>query len=218
MAGITVALPKGKLLDGSLQLFQAMGSPSLAAAKTSRRLIFQEPEGGLRFILAKPNDVPIYVEYGAADMGIVGRDVLYESERDVYEPLSLGFGFCRLVVAGPPSMAAKDLRLCSSLRIATKYPRLARRHFLERGISVEVVPLTGSVEIAPAVGLADLIVDLVETGRTLRQNGLVEIEQVMVSEACLIVNRASHKLHFATISQIINQIASRTSAVRGMGQ
>jgi len=211
MPPITVALPKGKLLAPSLTLFRRLGYDVDEAENGSRRLIFEEPRGALRFVLVKPDDVPSYVEYGAADLGIVGRDVVEESGRNVYEPLLLGFGRCRLAVAGPEATAAQNLRLRPSVRIATKYPRLAREYFLCQGLSVEIIHLQGSVELAPAVGLADLIVDVVETGRTLRENGLVEIEMVMESEACLIVNRASHKLRLREITALLEKIAGGTA-------
>ena len=145
---------------------------------------------GLRFLFVKDMDVPTYVEYGVADCGIAGRDVLLETGSDVYEPLDLGFGRCRLVVARPRG-GGRSAR-SSSLRVATKYPRVAAAHFLERGVSVEVVRLAGSVELAPALGLADCIVDVVETGRTLAENGLEAVEDVAASSARLIVNRASY--------------------------
>jgi ATP phosphoribosyltransferase len=169
-----------------------------------------EPEQGFSFMVVRPSDVPIYVEHGVADLGIVGRDMLREERRDVYEPMSLGFGRCRLVVAGPPEIKNENLHLRHRLRVATKYPRLTRQHFLKQGISAEVVSLSGSVELAPQVGLADLIVDVVDTGRTLRENNLVEIDEIMTSEACLIVNRASHKLRLKEINQLMKRIADIT--------
>jgi ATP phosphoribosyltransferase len=174
---------------------------------SSRRLLWEEPGQGLSFMVIRPSDVPIYVEHGAADLGIVGRDMLREEQRDVYEPMGLGFGHCRLVVAGPPEIRDDNLHLRHRLRVATKYPRLTRQHFLKQGLSAEVVSLSGSVELAPQVGLADLIVDLVNTGRTLRENNLVEIGEIMSSEACLIINRASHKLRLKEISYLMKRIA-----------
>ncbi|HID86148.1 MAG TPA: ATP phosphoribosyltransferase [Anaerolineae bacterium] len=204
---LSVALPKGRLLRPCLELFRDLGCTGLKEMLFSRRLLWEEPGQGLRFMVIKPVDVPIYVEYGSADLGIVGRDILREEQRDIYEPMSLGFGRCRLVVAGPPEIQGERLHLRHSLRVATKYPRLTRDHFLRRGISVEVIGLSGSVELAPQTGLADLIVDVVQTGRTLRENNLVEIEEIMVSEACLIVNRASHKLKFEQIHDLMRRIA-----------
>lgn len=204
---LRVALPKGRLLHPCLELFQGLGCVGLMGILSTRRLVWEEPEQGLSFLVIRPADVLIYVEHGAADLGIVGRDVLREEQRDVYVPMSLGFGRCRLVVAGPPDIQDENLHLRHRLRVATKYPRLAREYFLKRGISAEVVSLSGSVELAPLVGLADLVVDLVQTGRTMRENNLVEIDEIMTSEACLIVNRASHKLRLKEIDQLMRRIA-----------
>jgi ATP phosphoribosyltransferase len=204
---LSVALPKGRLLRPCLELFRDLGCRGLKEMLSSRRLVWEEPHRGLRFMVIKPIDLPVYVEYGSADLGIVGRDILREEQRDVYEPLSLGFGQCRLVVAGPPEIKGENLHLRHGLRVATKYPRLTREHFLKCGLSVEVIGLSGSVELAPQTGLADLIVDVVQTGRTLCENNLVEIEEMMISEACLIVNRASHKLKFKEINELMRRIA-----------
>jgi len=210
LAPLRVALPKGRLLHPCLEIFQDLGCVGLMGILSSRRLVWEEPQQGLSFMVIRPADVPIYVEHGAADLGIVGRDVLREEQRDVYEPMSLGFGRCRLVVAGPPGIREESLHLRHRLRVATKYPRLARQHFLRQGISAEVVSLSGSVELAPQVGLADLVVDMVDTGRTLRENNLVEIDEIMASEACLIVNRASHKLRLKEINHLVKRIADIT--------
>ena len=203
---LRVALPKGRLFKPAAQLFTALGCRSVGELVDSRRLTHEEPEAGFGFVLVKPMDVPTYVEYGVADLGIVGQDVLRELARDLYEPLRLGFGACRLVVAGPPALRQADWARRPILRVATKYPRLARQYFLDRGLSIEVITLAGSVELAPPMGLADLIVDVVDSGRTLAANGLVEIETVMLSQACLIVNRASHKLHLGRIAAMIEQM------------
>ena len=210
LAPLRVALPKGRLLQPCLDLFQNLGCAGLMGILSSRRLLWEEPEQGLSFMVIRPADVPIYVEHGAADLGIVGRDVLREEPRDVYEPMSLGFGRCRLVVAGPPEIQDENLHLRHRLRVASKYPRLTRQHFLKQGISAEVVSLSGSVELAPLVGLADLVVDLVQTGLTMRENNLVEIDEIMSSEACLIVNRASHKLRLKEINLLMKRIADVT--------
>lgn len=207
MTMLRVALPKGRLFEETAALFARLGCRGLPALADSRRLIHDEPKVGLRFILVKPGDVPVYVEHGAADLGVAGQDVLRELGRDVYEPLRLGFGRCRLVVAGPLALAGNDWARLPTLRVATKYPRLARQHFSARGLSVEIVPLAGSVELAPLAGLADLIVDLVQSGRTLAANNLCEIETVMTSEACLIVNRASHKVHLQRVQALLADVA-----------
>jgi ATP phosphoribosyltransferase len=217
MMPLTVALPKGRLLQPTAHLLRALdwrcdlgnGSRQLLVTETRQT---DGPDEKIRFVLVKPADVPVYIEYGAADIGVVGQDVLWESGRDVYEPLQLGFGRCRLVLAGVPSQRGRDFRLATGLRVATKYPRLARAHFRERGLSVEVIPLAGSMELAPLVGLADLVVDVVETGRTLRENGLVELEEIAACEATLIVNRVAHRLRLAEIQRLLSGLES---AVQG---
>ena len=172
-------------------------------ALSSRRLILEDEAGRCRFISVKPADVPVYVEHGIADCGIVGRDVLLESEADVLQPLALEIGRCRIAVAAPPGASLSELGV---VRVATKYPRFAAAHFGARGIPVELIELSGSVELAPLLGLADCIVDLVETGRTLRENGLELIEVITESTARLIVNRASYQLKAAAISGLINSL------------
>lgn len=209
MGALTVALPKGRMQDEVVDLFRRAGCAISPDAASGRKLVFESDDATFRFILAKPADVPTYVEYGAADLGVAGEDVLREGGREVYEPLGLGLGKCRLVLAGPPEARTRNLRLEPNLRIATKYPRLAREHFQRQGLSVEIIYLSGSIELAPAVGLADLLVDLVQTGSTLRENGLVELETIMTSQATLIVNRASHKLQLRVINEIIVRLAAQ---------
>ncbi|MCL6430818.1 MAG: ATP phosphoribosyltransferase [Anaerolineae bacterium] len=206
MSLLWVALPKGRLFEPAAALFSRLGSRVVGGLATSRQLLHEDREAGFGFVLVKPMDVPIYVEYGAADLGIVGQDALRELGRDVYEPLRLGFGRCRLVVAAPASLAAEDWSRRPTLRVATRYPRLARQHFLARGLSVEIVALAGSVELAPRAGLADLIVDVADSGHTLAANGLREIETILTSQACLIVNRASHKVRLAEINSVLRRI------------
>ena len=213
MNPLTVALPKGRLLEPTADLFRHLGW-RCDLGNGSRQLLVTEDKvgaaegaparGAIRFLLAKPGDVPVYVEYGAADLGIVGQDVLWESGRDVYEPLLLDFGRCRLVMAGLPAQAGRNFRLATGLRVATKYPRLARAHFQQQGLSVEIIPLTGSIELAPLVGLSDLVVDVVETGRTLRENGLVELEEIVACQAMVIANRAAYRLRLAEMQQVID--------------
>ncbi len=205
MKPLTIALPKGRLLEPSVALFRRLGY-RCELREGSRQLLVEERDAPLRFLLVKAADVPVYVEYGAGDLGIVGQDVLRESARDVYEPLLLGFGRCRLVLAGTPEQRGRDLRLLSSVRVATKYPRLARAWFLQQGVSAEIIHLTGSIELAPQVGLADLLVDVVDTGRTLRENGLVELEEIMACQATLIVNRVAHRLRLAEIRRLLAEI------------
>jgi len=198
---LTVALSKGKLLTGSAALFRRAG---LAFPEDEGRRLVVEMDG-LRFLFVKDMDVPTYVEYGVADCGIAGRDVLLELDADVYEPLDLGFGRCRLVVARRRD-DPRDPRRQSLVRVATKYPRVAARHFHERGQSAEVVKLFGSVEIAPGLGLADCIVDVVETGRTLEANGLVPIEEVATSTARFIVNRASYHARRNDVARLLRSL------------
>jgi ATP phosphoribosyltransferase len=198
---LTVALSKGKLLAGSEALFRRVGLPFPEGE--GRRLVVSMD--GLRFLFVKDMDVPTYVEYGVADCGIAGRDVLLETASDVYEPLDLGFGRCRLVVARP--RGGLDPLSTSTVRVATKYPRVASAHFLARGQSVEVVKLAGSVELAPGLGLADCIVDVVETGRTLEENGLEPVEEVAASSARLIVNRASYHARRADVAKLLESLA-----------
>jgi ATP phosphoribosyltransferase len=199
---LTLALPKGRLYKPSIDLLRKMGLDAIP--EESRRLVWKSETMGLRLLLLKPVDIPTYVEYGAADLGIVGKDVLLEQEPNVYEPLDLGFGFCRLVVAEPKELWERDdPAKWSWVRVATKYPRLAEQYFNARGIQVEVVRLDGSIELAPLVGLAERIIDLVQSGETLRANGLVEVAEIVTSTARLIVNRASLKTQYAAINELI---------------
>jgi len=210
---LTLALPKGRLLDPALALLAGMGIRGIE--HDSRRLLLADEAAGLRFILLKPADIPTYVEYGAADLGIVGKDILLEQQPDVYEPVDLGFGFCRLVVAEPRELWERDdPAKWSWVRVATKYPRLTEEYFSERGIQVEMVKLDGSIELAPLVGLTERIVDLVQSGETLRANGLVEVAEILTSTARLIVNRASLKTQHARVNQLIT---SMREAVAGRG-
>jgi ATP phosphoribosyltransferase len=216
---LTLALPKGRLLDPALALLAGLGIQGIEA--DSRRLLLADEAAGLRFILLKPADIPTYVEYGAADLGIVGKDILLEQQPDVYEPVDLGFGFCRLVVAEARELWERDdPAKWSWVRVATKYPRLTEEYFSERGIQVEMVKLDGSIELAPLVGLAERIVDLVQSGETLRANGLVEVAEILTSTARLIVNRASLKTQHARVNQLITAmreaVAGRGAAV-GVG-
>ncbi|MFO7696254.1 MAG: ATP phosphoribosyltransferase [Anaerolineae bacterium] len=205
MEPLTVALPKGRMQDEVLDIFSEAGYPG--ESDGGRRLVFPDATGRLRFLLAKPSDVPTYVEYGAAALGIVGLDTVREGGHDLYEPLSLGIGRCRLALAGPASWRGRDLRLEPYLRVASKYPRLAQDYFQQRDLSVEIIYLSGSIELAPVVGLADLLVDLVQSGRTLRENGLVELETIMESEAVLVVNRATQQLRSQDIRSVVDALA-----------
>ena len=208
--GLTLALPKGRLLDPAVELLRELGVSAIDPE--SRKLIFKDPGRGLEILLLKPADVPAYVTYGAADLGIVGRDILLEQEPDVYEPLDLGFGFCRLVVAEPRELWERDdPAKWSWVRVATKYPRLTEQYFSSRGIQVEIVRLDGSIELAPLVGLAERIVDLVQSGETLRANGLVEVAEITRSTARVIANRASMKTEYAAVTQLIEDMRARVT-------
>lgn len=207
---IAIALPKGRLFPAALSVFVQIGIGEVETLADTRRLTCDDAARGLRFLALKPVDIPVYVEHGAADLGIVGKDLLLEQGRDVYEPLDLGFGECRLVVAEPAQLRrTDDPAAWSSLRVATKYPRLTARHFGQKGIQAEIVPLAGSIELAPAMGLAERIVDLVDSGRTLRENGLVEVEEILRSSARLIVNRASLKTQYRAIRALIDSLRSQ---------
>ena len=189
---IRVALAKGRLYDPAVARFAQAGM--IIDPEPGRRLLIPSSDAGIEFLVVKPADVAVYVESGAADVGVTGTDVLRESDADVLEPLELGFGACRLVVASPASAPYPDLPGGKTARIATKYPRLAWRHFALEGRPVEIIAVHGSVEVAPLLGLADWIVDLVDTGNTLRANGLVEREVLLPVGAVLVANRASQKL------------------------
>jgi ATP phosphoribosyltransferase len=208
---LTWALPKGRVLREALSLLGQCGVSGLDVVSESRQLVFEV--GDFRFLVVRSQDVAAYVEHGAADLGVVGKDVLLEQEPEVYEPLDLGFGYCRLVVAEPEELRkrAKPERW-SNRRIATKYPRLAESHFRRKGVQVEIVKLYGSIELAPLVGLSDQIVDLVSTGETLRQNGLVEVETILESTCRLIVNRASMKTRTRRIGELIRALGEKVCA------
>ena len=202
------------MLDLTLDVFRRAGYALGSFSTESRRLVFPCPGIGMTFLIVRPTDVPAYVEHGAADVGIVGKDVLMEQDSDVYEPLDLGFGACRIAVAAFRGQIARD-RLSSKIRVATKYPKITERYFNQRGVPVEIIKLYGSIELAPLVGLADRIVDLVETGNTLKAHGLVEVECIARSTARLVVNRASLKLKHAVVTELIANLRTATSAPTG---
>lgn len=191
-ARLRIALAKGRLYDPAVACFAKSGV--VVDPDPGRRLLIPSSDPNIDFLVVKPGDVAVYVESGAADLGVTGTDVLRETEADVLEPLELGFGACRLVVANPASEPYPELPGGQTARVASKYPRLAWRHFAERGKPVEIITVNGSVEVAPLLGLADWIVDLVDTGNTLRANGLVERELLLPVGAVLVANRASQKL------------------------
>ncbi len=201
---LTVALTKGRLAERTLDLFEEIGYPMEEMKdKKSRRLIFTDEEHRLRFFLAKGPDVPTYVEYGAADIGVAGEDIILEEKRRVYEVLDLGFGRCRMCVAGPAS-AGELLKHHEMIRVASKYPNIARDYFYnEKQQTVDIIKLNGSVELGPIVGLSDVIVDIVETGSTLRENGLVIFEEVCPLSARMIVNQVSMQMETERIRSLI---------------
>ena len=201
---LTIALSKGKLFEPAMELLARVGLISRKISRESRRLVFENPASGTTIMIVRPSDVPTYVEYGAVDAGIVGADVLMEQATDVYEPLDLGFGACRLAVAAPA--AIKSNGRLSKLRVATKYPNVTERHFTHKGIPIEIIKLYGSIELAPMVGLADCIVDLISTGKTLKAHHLVVKEIIASSTARLIVNRASLKLKYQRINELIEAL------------
>lgn len=200
---LTIAMPKGRIFEEAVGLLREAGLPLPPEFEESRKLIIPVEESNLQFILAKPSDVPTYVEYGVADVGVVGKDVLVEEDRDVYELLDLQISRCYMAVAGLP-----DWKPTYAPRVATKYPRLASRYFREQGQQVEVIKLNGSIELAPLIGLADRIVDIVSTGRTLRENGLVELEYIMPITTRFIANRVSYRMKSKAVDHICQCFAS----------
>jgi ATP phosphoribosyltransferase len=198
---LKVAMPKGRIYKQASKLFREAGLDIPDDIDDSRKLIISLPEAGMEFIMAKPVDVPTYVEYGVADIGVVGKDVLMEENRNVYELLDLGIARCRMSVIGLP-----DWKPVLNPRVATKYPNVASQYFRERGQQVEVIKLNGSIELAPLIGLADRIVDMVETGQTLRENGLVEQEQIYHITSRLIANRVSYRLKNETIQALCDKL------------
>lgn len=207
---LTFALPKGRILDQARPLLAAAGLDLAALDAAGRKLLVDLP-GGERLLLVKPTDVPTYVERGIADLGIAGRDTLLEQGRDLYEPVDLAIGRCRMCVAEPEDRRA-GLRRGMSLRVATKYPHCALRHYRGKGIQPDIIALFGSVELGPITGLADQIVDLVESGETLRQNRLVEVETLFEVSSRLIVNPASLRLKQAKIAGVIADLRRAVAA------
>lgn len=206
MRYLTIALAKGRLADKAMEMFEAIGiSCDEMKDKASRKLIFVNEHLGVRFFLAKANDVPTYVEYGAADIGIVGRDTILEEGRKLYEVMDLGVGKCRMCVCGPES-ARERLEHHELIRVATKYPNIAKDYFYNQKYqTVEIIKLNGSIELAPIVGLSEVIVDIVETGSTLRENGLMVLEEVCSLSARMVVNQVSMKTENERITSIIKK-------------
>ena len=207
MSPLVIALPKGRILKTLAPLLERAGIDPAPLLADDRTLI-REGGANVRFLLLKPDDVPTYVEYGAADLGVCGRDVLVERACDLYQPLDLGIGRCRMVVAGVAGRPAPP----DVPRVATKYARIAAQHFARRGVQAEIVHVQGSVELAPLTGLADLIVDLVETGETLVQNGLDVKDEIMKISSVLVANRASYKLRRAEIRPLVDKLRANVAA------
>jgi ATP phosphoribosyltransferase len=207
MTQLTIAIAKGRLQAASLELLTDSGLCDTRGALSSRRLAIEDGSGRFRFIFVKPMDVPVYVSHGIADCGIVGRDVLLESETDLLQPLTLDIGRCRIVVAARADMPGNGHGM---LRVATKYPHIAAAYFGARGQPVEIIELSGSVELAPVLGLADCIVDLVETGRTLHDNGLSIVEVIAESTGRMVVNRASYQLKAKAVGTLIAALEAAT--------
>ena len=206
---LTFALGKGRLANQTLDLFEKIGiTCEEIRDKNTRKLIFVNEELKLRFFLAKGPDVPTYVEYGAADIGIVGKDTILEEGRNIYEVLDLGFGACRMCICGPED-ARELLQHHEQIRVATKYPKIAKDYFYnKKHQTVEIIKLNGSVELAPIVGLSEVIVDIVETGTTLKENGLEVLEEICPLSARMVVNEVSLKMENERISKLIKDLKS----------
>lgn len=206
MKYLTIALAKGRLAQLSVEIFTRLGYECDEMLTKTRKLIFTDEKNHVKFLLVKASDVPTYVEYGAADVGIVGRDTILEEGRNLYEMLDLKFGQCRMCVCGPESMKEK-LHSTSTIRVASKYPAIARDYFTKRkNMNIEIIKLNGSVELAPITGLSEVIVDIVESGKTLKENGLDVLEEICPLSARLIVNRVSAKTESDRIKKLVRDI------------
>ena len=203
---LNVALPKGRLGEKVYAMFEKAGFPCPSLLENSRKLIFENKDKGVRYFWVKPSDVAIYVERGAADIGVAGKDILLEYQPDVYELLDLNMGKCRMAVA-----AKKDFRddTRRTLRVATKFANIAAQHYLKKGRDIDIIHLNGSIEIAPILGLSDVIVDIVETGTTLKENDLTVIDTVVPISARLIANKASYQFKMETVNQLVQELAAQ---------
>ena len=204
---INVALPKGRLGEKAYRVLAEAGFPCPEMLEENRKLIFENEALGIRYFLVKPSDVTVYVEHGASDVGIVGKDILLEKEPDVYELCDLGMGVCRMCVAAPENFKDDHTR---PLRVATKFPKISRRYYSARSREIELIHLNGSIELAPLVGLSDVIVDIVETGTTLRENGLTVQETIVPISARFIANKASCKFKGREIAMLQQALAARS--------
>ena len=203
---LNIALPKGRLGDRVYEMLKAAGYPCPALEHPDRRLVFENKEAGVRYFWVKPSDVTIYVERGAADLGIAGKDILLENRPALYELLDLKTGICRMAVAGPPSFRDSRDRV---LRVATKFPKIAGDYYAARSRNVELIKLNGSIELAPVLGLSDVIVDIVETGTTLRENGLAVVDTVCPISARLVANPASYRFRREEILKLQESLAAQ---------
>ena len=206
---LNVALPKGRLGEKVYAMFEAAGYPCLSIYEENRKLIFENEECGVRYFWVKPSDVAIYVERGAADIGVAGKDILLEYEPDVYELLDLDIGKCRMAVA-----AKKDFRddLNNTLRVATKFSNIAGQYYRSKGRDIDIIHLNGSIEIAPILGLSDVIVDIVETGSTLKENDLCVFDTIVPISARLISNKSSYKFKSEQIERLASELMKQTEA------
>lgn len=205
---LTVALPKGRLGDSVYKILENAGYSCPEMNGESRKLVFENKDAGVRYLQVKPSDVPVYVERGAADVGIAGKDVLVESGAKVYELLDLGFGKCRMAVAAEKGFTDDTDR---TLRVATKFVNIASKHYAGKGRSIDIIPLHGSIELAPIMGLSDVIVDIVESGKTLKENNLEVIEKFMPISARLIVNQAAYKFKESEIARMLAALEEETN-------
>jgi len=206
---LNVALPKGRIGEKVYAMFEAAGLECPSIRENNRKLIFENPEVGVRYFWVKPSDVAIYVERGAADIGVAGKDILLEYEPDIYELLDLNIGKCRMAVAAKNDFRDDTRR---TLRVATKFTNIAMQHYLSKGRDIDIIHLNGSIELAPILDLSDVIVDIVETGTTLRENNLSVFETIVPISARLIANKASYKFKSTRIDELVAKIATQTEA------
>ncbi len=204
---LNIALPKGRLGDRVYALFERAGYGCADVQEPGRKLVFESPENGVRYFFVKPSDVAIYVERGAADMGVAGKDILLEYTPEVYELLDLGVGKCRMCVCGRPDFRDDPSR---TLRVATKYTKIARNYYASLGRGIDMIRLNGSIELAPILGLSDVIVDIVETGATLRENGLGVLAEVCGVSARLISNKVSYKFRYGPVTALAARLRETT--------
>lgn len=210
---LTIALPKGKLFAPTVSLLAKAGLNTLDLSDESRTLVFEDSQNRVRFIICRSTDIPTYVEYGAADLGIVGKDSIVEAGKNLYELVDLKYGYCRFVIAAPSKDVPQEGEYPwkQGLRVATKFPAIAREYLQKKGFQGEIIKLHGNVELAPRVGLSEVIVDLVSTGKTLRENDLSALDTISEATARLVVNRASYRLKSREINELVNKIRENLS-------